>query len=142
MTNPVYRVQAVSDPDGVQSAPGAFGEDPCVDLQVQMTVRIPSPGGVVPHHRRLNLLHRDLDLTASRPDPGGGVLGQPADDLLGRAVLRAVMSRRDLRMQDRGQRPRLRAVDHDLHKPHRSSVCAHPALGRTRGRSYPPTHAS
>ena len=95
----IDRVQAVADPDGVQTPPLAFSEDPGVDLEVQVPVWVTSTGGVVPHHRRLNLLHWDLDLTASRPDPGGRVLGQPPDDLHRRPVLRAVVGLRDVWVQ-------------------------------------------
>ena len=78
-------------PDRVQPAPPPGGEHPGVDLQVQVAVRVAGTGGVVPHHRGLELLDRDLHLSASRADSGGGVLGQPGDDLgrgplLGRVV--------------------------------------------------------
>ena len=43
--------------------PPVLGPDAGVDLQVQMPVRIPGPG-VVPHHCGLELLHRDLHLSA------------------------------------------------------------------------------
>ena len=43
MTDPVDRIQAVPHRDGVQPPPGAFGEDPGIDLQVQMPVRIRGP---------------------------------------------------------------------------------------------------
>ena len=76
----------VADPDRVQAAPRPGRADPGVDLQVQMPVRVTGPGGVVPDHRGLDLLDRHLDLPAARPDPGGGVLGDPADDLARRAV--------------------------------------------------------
>ena len=37
----------------------------------------------MPHHRGLDLLHRNLDLMAPRPHPRRRVLSQPADHLLG-----------------------------------------------------------
>ena len=129
--------QAVTHPHGMQAAPLVFGEDPGVDLQMQMPVRVTGPRGVVPHHRGLDLLHRHLDLMAPRPHPRGRVLGQPADHLLGGPILGAVVGGRDLGVKRGGQRPRLWSVDHHLHEPHRSSVGAHPPLGRTRGRVVP-----
>src|SRR5680860_806958 len=129
--------QAVTYPHRMQAAPCVFGQDPGVDLQMQMPVGVTGPGGVVPHHRGLDLLDRHLDLMAPRPDPGGRVLGEPADDLLGGSVLGAVVGGRDLGVKRGGQRPRLWSVDHHLHEPDRSSVGAHPALGCTRGRVVP-----
>jgi hypothetical protein len=76
--------------------PGAY-------LHVQMPVRIPGTGGVVPHRHRLQHLDRHLHLPAARPDPGGGVLGQPADDLACGAVLRGVVGVGDVGVQGGGQ---------------------------------------
>src|SRR3954471_9742322 len=59
-----------------------------------MPVPIPGPGGVVPHRYRIQVLNRYLYLPASVTDPGGGVLGKPADGLAGGAVLRFVVGRR------------------------------------------------
>ena len=95
-----------------------------------MAVRVAGPGGVVPHHRRLELLDRDLHLPAARPDPGGGVLGQPADDLDRGPVLGGVVGGGDLRVQRGGQRPGLRTVDHDLDEPQALLVGTQPALRR------------
>jgi hypothetical protein len=75
--------------------PGAY-------LHVQMPVRIPGTGGVVPHRHRFQDFHRHLHLTAARPDPGGHVLGEPADDLCGGAVLGSVVGDGDVRV-DRGR---------------------------------------
>jgi len=71
----------------------------------------------MPHHRGLELFHWDLHLLAPRPDPGGGVIGEPADDLGRGAILGRVVGSGDLRVQRRGQRPGLRTVDHHLNKP-------------------------
>ncbi len=87
---------------GVQSAPLPGGEHPGADLQVQMPVRIPGPGGVVPHRHRLQHLDGHLHLPAARTHPGGRVPGEPADDLGGGAVLRRVVGRGDVRV-DRGR---------------------------------------
>ena len=89
---------------------------------MQVAVRVPGSGGVVPHHRSLELVDRDLHLPAARPDPGRGVLGEPADDFLRGAVLGRVVGRGDLRVQRRDQRPGLRSVDHDLDEPQTARV--------------------
>ena len=123
-------------PDRVQPPPPPGGEHAGVDLQVQVAVRVAGPGGVVPHHRGLELLDRHLHLPAARPDPGGGVLGQPADDLGRGPVLRGVVRRRDLGVQRRGQRPGLRPVDHDLDEPQPVRV------GRAAGPSAAPVSTS
>jgi len=91
---------------------------------VQVAVRVACPGGVVPHHRRLQPLDRHLHLSASRPDPCGGVLGQPTDDLDRGPVLGRVVRRRDLRVQRRRQRPRLRTVHHHLDEPQTMRILA------------------
>ena len=71
--------------------------------QVQMTVGIPRPGGVVPDQRRLDLLDRNLHLPPTRTDPGRRVLRHPADDL-GRGLrLGGVERGRDLGVQRSGQ---------------------------------------
>ena len=59
-------------------------------------MRVPGPGRVVPHHRRLDPLNRHLHLPTAGSDPGGGVLGDPADDLVRGPVLRGVVRRSDL----------------------------------------------
>jgi hypothetical protein len=97
--DPVERGEEVPHADGVQPPPSPGGQHPGVDLQVQMPVRIPGPGGVVAHRHRLQHLHRNLHLPAARPHPGGRMLGQPADDLSRRAVLRGVVRRGDVRVQ-------------------------------------------
>ena len=124
---------AVDGPDGVdhadrvQSPPPSGGEHPGIDLQVQVTVRVAGPRGVVPHHRGLQLLHRYLYLSAAGTHPGGRVLGQPPDDLDRGPLLGGVEGVRDLRVQGRGQGPGLRAVDDDLDEPQRrSSVRSRP----------------
>ena len=126
--DPVDRLDAVDDTDRVQPSPRSGGEDAGVDLQVQVAVRVTGPGGVVPNHGGLEFLDRDLDLPPAGPDPGGGVLGEPADDLTGCLVLGLVVGSRDLRVDGRDQRPRLRAVDHDLHEPQTLGVLAQSAL--------------
>ena len=129
--DPVDGLDAVHDAHRVQSPPGAGGEDAGVDLQVEVAVRVAGPGGVVPHHRRLELLDGHLHLPAPRPDPGGGVLGEPADDLDRGPLLGGVVRRGDLRVQRRGQGPGLRAVHDDLDEPQPALVGAQPALGGT-----------
>ena len=84
-------VDRVPHADRVQPSPPSLGEHPGVDLQVQMTVRIARPRGVMPHGYGVNLGDRHLDLTAARTDAGGRVLRQPADDLLRGRVLRRVV---------------------------------------------------
>ena len=93
-----------------------------------MPMRVTGPRRVVPDHRGLDPLDRHLHLPPARPDPGGRVLGDPADDLGGGLVLGVVQRGRDLRMQGRGQRPGLRAVDGDLDEPQRVRVLADPTL--------------
>ena len=105
------------------------GEDPGVDLQMQMAVGVTGPGGVVPDHRRLDLLHRHLHLPAARPHPRRRVRGDPADDLLGRTLLCRIQGGRDLRVEGGRERPGLRAVDGDLDEPQRVRVVPQPALG-------------
>ena len=141
VADPVDRLDAVHHPDRVQAPPPAGGEHPGVDLQVQVPVRVAGAGGVVPHHRGLQLLDRDLHLSAPRPDPGGGVLGEPADDLGRGPVLGGVVGGGDLRVQCRGQRPGLRPVDHHLDEPQpaRRRSAAAPSARRSRRRSRPPT---
>ena len=143
MPDPVDRLDAVHDADRVQPSPRAGGEDAGVDLQVEVAVRVAGPGGVVPHHGGLELLDRDLHLPASRPDPGGGVLGEPADDLGRGPVLGGVVGGGDLRVQRRGQRPGLRTVDHDLDEPQTLLVAdaAGPSAAPV-STSYPATHRS
>ena len=118
----------VAHPDRVDAPPRAGRPDAGVDLQVEVPVRVPGPRRVVPDHRRLDLLDRHLHLPAPRPDPGRRVLGDPADDLGGGPVLGRVQRGRDLRVQGRGQRPGLRAVDDDLDEPQRVRVVADPTL--------------
>ena len=57
-------------------------------------------------------------------DPGGRVLGQPADDLGRGTILRGVVRLRDLRVQRGRDRPCLRPVDGDLDESHRLVVMA------------------
>lgn len=61
---------------------------------------------------------------------------QPANDLCGGAVLGGVV-RGDLRRQRRGQRPGLRAIDHDLGEPHRVRVGSQPSARLAGGRVEP-----
>ena len=92
VTDAVDGVEVVTGSDRVQAAPLPLSEHPGVDLQVEVPVGIPGPGRVVPDDRSLNLLNRNLHLTAPWADPGRRVLGDPADDLLGRPVLRAFLT--------------------------------------------------
>ncbi len=75
MPDPVDGFDAVHHAHGVQSPPRAGGEHASVDLEVEVSVRVACAGGVVTHHRGLELLDGDLHLSATRPDPRGGVLG-------------------------------------------------------------------
>ncbi len=120
-------------------APAA--QDPGVDLEVEVPMRITGPRGEVTHDGGLDLLDRHLHLPAPRTDPGRRVLGQPADDLGRGTILGSVVRRRDLRVQRGRDRPRLRPVDRDLDEPHRLVVVAQPALRRAgaRRRSRRPT---
>ena len=127
----VDRGEAVAHPDRVQSPPGTFGEDAGVDLHVQVAVRVTGPGGVVPHHGCFDLGDRHLDLAALGSDPGGGVLGDPADDLLGRAGLCSVQGVGDLGMQRGRERPGLRAIHHNLDEPQRLRICSQPPFRGT-----------
>jgi hypothetical protein len=94
---------------------------------MQVPVWVAGAGGVVPHHHRLQRLDRDGDLRPARPDPGGGVLAEPADDLPRGPVLRRLIRCRDIGVQLRRERPRLRPVHHHLNEPHRICVGAQPA---------------
>jgi len=58
----------------------------------------------VPHHRRLPPLNWNLHLPAPRPDPGGGVIGEPADDLDRGPVLGGVVGGGNFRVQGRDER--------------------------------------
>jgi hypothetical protein len=129
VTDPVERLDAVDDADRVQSTPRAAREDACVDLHVEMTVRVAGSRGVVTYDSRLDHLHRHLHLTAARTDPGGGVLGHPADHLARRPIHRRVVRRRDVGVECGGERPGLRPVDDDLDEPQRACVVAQAPLG-------------
>ena len=91
MSDAVDGVDRVPHADRVQPSPASLGEHPGVDLQVQMTVRVARPRGVMPHGYGINLGDGHLDLTAARTDAGRRVLRQPADDLLRGSVLRRVI---------------------------------------------------
>ena len=127
----VDRGEAVAHPHRVQSPPGLLGEDAGVDLEVQVAVRVTGPGGVVPHHGCFDLAHGHLDLAALGSDPGGGVLGDPADDLLGRPGLGRIEGVGDLGMQRGRERPGLGSVHHDLDEPQRLRVGPQPPLRGT-----------
>ena len=87
-----------------------------------MAVRVTGPGGVVPHHGGFDLGDRHLDLAALGSDPGSGVLGDPADDLLGRPCLRGVQRVGDLGVERGGEPPGLGPVHHDLDEPQRLRI--------------------
>jgi hypothetical protein len=57
------------------------------------------------HDGRLDHLHRHLHLPATWPDPGGGVLDHPTDHLTCGPIHRRVISRRDVVVERRGERP-------------------------------------
>ena len=109
-------------------------QHPGVDLEMEMPVRVTGTRGEVAHDGGLDLLDRHLHLPTPRTDPGGRVLGQPPDDLVGGTILRCVVRRRDLRVQRGRDRPGLRPVDGDLDEPHRLVVGAKPALRRAGAR--------
>jgi hypothetical protein len=92
----VDRLDHVPHTNRMHAPPAAGGEHSGVDLEVQMPVRVAGSRRVVPNHRSLDLLDRHLHLLPSRPDPGGGVPGEPADDLRGGLVLGFVQRSRDL----------------------------------------------
>ena len=99
VSDAVERFDAVHNSDRVQAAPVPSREHASVDLKVEVAVRIAGAGGVVPHHRGLELLNRDLDLPTPGSDPCGRVGGQPFDDLDRRTVLGCVVGGGDLRVQ-------------------------------------------
>jgi hypothetical protein len=70
---------------------------------MEVPVRVPRAGGVVPDHRGLDLLDRHLHLPPTRPHPRGRVTSDPADDLGRGLVLGGVQCGRNLWMQSRGQ---------------------------------------
>jgi hypothetical protein len=107
MADAIDRSQGVPNPHGVNPPPSSFRLHAGVDLQMQVTMRIPRTGCVMPHRDRLNLRHRDLHLPAPGTDPRRRVLSEPADDLRRRPVLRPVIRRRNIRVQ-------LGASDHDF----------------------------
>ena len=128
VTDPVERLDAVDDTDRVQSAPGPAREDPCVDLEVEVTVRVTGARRVVPDDCGLELLDGDLDLSAARADARRRVLRDPPDDLLGGAVLGSVVGVGNLGMESCGERPGLGAVDDDLDEPKCMVVVTQSAL--------------
>jgi hypothetical protein len=130
--DPVERSERVPHPDRVQPAPLLLSEDAGVDLQMEVTVRVTGPGGMMRDHRGLDPLHRHLHLLVPRPNPGSGLLGDPADDLLRRPGLRSVVRGGNLRIQCGRQRPGLRTVDHDLGEPHTLRTRHQPAFRYTR----------
>ncbi len=124
----VDRLDHVAHAHRVQAPPCTGREDAGVDLEMQMPMRVAGPRRVVPDHRRLDPLHRHLDLPPTRTNPGRRVLRDPPDDLLGRPILSRVERLRHLGMQCRGQRPGLRPVDGDFDKPQRFRILADPPL--------------
>jgi len=82
----------------------------------------------MPHHVGLEPLYRDLYLPAPRTDPGGRVLGEPGQDLGRGPVLRRRIRGRDVRVQLRRERLRLRSVHHHFDEPHRLPVTTQPTL--------------
>ena len=126
--DPVDRLNRIADPDRMDAASGAGRPDAGVDLEVRVAVRFAGPRGVVPDHCGLDLLDRYLHLAVPGPDAGGGVLGDPADDLGGGPVLGGVQRRGDLGMQGSGQGSGLGSVDGDLDEPQRVRILAESAL--------------
>jgi hypothetical protein len=68
------------------------------------------------------------------------MLRQPADDLDSGAILRRVVAGGDIRVQLRGERPRLRSCR--LDEPHRPVILSQPTLRDAGVGSRPATHAS
>ena len=126
--DPVDGIEAVADPDGVDAPPQSGRPDSGVDLQVQVSVRVPGPRGVVPHDRRLDLLDGHLQLPTPWADPGRGVLRDPPNDLLRCLLLGGVVCGGEFGMHRGDQRPRLRAVHRNLDEPHPLGVCPQPTL--------------
>lgn len=126
--DPVDRLDHVSHTHRVQAPPRAGRPHAGVDLEVQMPVRVPGPGGVVPDPRGLDPLDRPLHLPTPRPYTGGRVPRDPTDNLDCGLVRGFVQCGRDLRMKRRCQRPGLRAVDGDLDEPQRVRILADPTL--------------
>ena len=71
-----------------------------------------------------------------RRDPGGCVVGEPAEELDRGPVLGGVVGGSDLQAHGRGERPRLRAVDHDLDEPEPSRVGREPTHPRCARSSH------
>jgi hypothetical protein len=128
MSDPVDRTKRVADTDGVQATPLTGSEHPRVDLQMQMTMRIPSTGREMPHRHRLDFLDRHLHLPAARTDTSRRMPREPGDYLHRGAFLRRLIRSRDVRVQLGRQRPRLRTVHDHLDKPHRPVVITEPAF--------------
>jgi hypothetical protein len=80
------------------------------------------------YNGRLDLLDRDLHLSAAWSDPGGRVLCKPTDNLRSGAILGGVVSLCDLGMQRRGDGPGLGPVDADFGEPDCLVVGSEPAL--------------
>jgi len=121
----------------VDPAPPPRGEHPRVDLQMDVPVRIPGPAGEMLHRHRLDPLDRRRHLPTTRPDPGRGVPTHPGHDLDRRPVLRRRVRPRDVRMQLRGDRPRLRPVDDHLREPQRMLIVPDPPARLTGARVNP-----
>ena len=132
MSDAVDRAEAVSDADRVQTSPPLPHSYSCVDLQVEVAVRVACPGGVVTHDDGFDLVDGHLHLKSSWTDAGGGVLGDPRDDLLGCSLLGCVIGRRHVGMKGRDQGPCLRPVDGHLREPDALVVRAEPAFRLAR----------
>ena len=134
VTDAVDGLDRVDHSHRVQSPPSAVGVDAGIELQVQVTVRVPGPGGVVPDHDGRELLDRHLYLPTPRPHPRGRAASDVGDDLTSGAVHRRLMRPRDHRVQSGGDRPGLGSVDHDLHPTMHACSPPRPLLVTARHR--------
>jgi hypothetical protein len=130
--DPIDRLNRIAEGDGVDPAPLSGGEHARIHLQMQMPVRIAGARGVMPHRHRLQPLDRDRDLRPARTHPGGRVSSEPADDLLRCSVLCGFVGGREVGVQLRRERPRLRPVYRHLDEAHRAPVGAQPASRLTK----------
>ena len=98
---------------------------PGVHLQMQVPVRVTTPGGVVPDRGQLDPLHGHLPLLAAAADPGAHRRGEEPADLRRRPGPAPRPGPAEMsRVQPGGQRPGLRPVHDDLGEPQRVLVVA------------------
>jgi hypothetical protein len=103
VTDAVDGFEAVTDADSVKSPPALAHLDSGVDLEVEVSMGVAGARGVVAYYCGLDLVDRHLDLAAPRTDAYRDVIGEPGDDLFGRALLGCVVGRGDLGMDGGSQ---------------------------------------